>query len=214
MIKEMKKMKIYDLSASIYPGMLKWIDDLDVELTQTASIRNGDRYNFSRLTCSSHTGTHIDAPYHFTLNGKTVDTLSLYDLIGEALVVQSNADTISAEALRDIDFKKYKRILFKTKNSELLKSKTFNPEYVSLDYSAAELLVKNGVRVVGIDYLSIEAFDTKEHNVHKILTQNDVIIVETLDLSTVEPGEYFLVALPLKLKQCDGAPARVVSIKV
>jgi arylformamidase len=98
-------MKIYDLSASIYPGMLKWIDDQDVELTQTASIRNGDRYNFSRLTCSSHTGTHIDAPYHFTLNGKTVDTLSLYDLIGEALVVQSNADTISAEALRDIDFK-------------------------------------------------------------------------------------------------------------
>jgi arylformamidase len=85
---------------------------------------------------------------------------------------------------------------------------------VSLDYSAAELLVKNGVRVVGIDYLSIEAFDTKEHNVHKILTQNDVIIVETLDLSTVEPGEYFLVALPLKLKQCDGAPARVVLIKV
>jgi arylformamidase len=214
MIKEMKKMKIYDLSVSIYPGMLKWIDDQDVELTQTASIRNGDRYNFSRLTCSSHTGTHIDAPYHFTLNGKTVDTLSLYDLIGEALVVQSNADTISAEALRDIDFKKYKRILFKTKNSELLKSETFNPEYVSLDYSAAELLVKNGVRVVGIDYLSIEAFDTKEHNVHRILTQNDVIIVETLDLSTVEPGEYFLVALPLKLKKCDGAPARVVLIKV
>jgi len=214
MKQETKKMKIYDLSVSIYHGMLKWIDDQDVELTQTASIRNGDRFNFSRLTCSSHTGTHIDAPYHFTMNGKTVDTLSLYDLIGDALVVQVNADTISAEALQNIDFKTYKRILFKTKNAELLKKETFNPEYVSLDYSAVELLVKNGVRVAGIDYLSIEALDTKEHSVHRILTQNDVIIIETLDLSKVEPGEYFLVALPLKLKQCDGAPARVVLMKV
>lgn len=142
-----------------------------------------------------------------------MDTLSLYDLVGEALVVQVNADKIFAEALQDIDFKKYKRILFKTKNSALLKSETFNPEYVALDYSAAELLVKNGIWVVGIDYLSIEAFDTEEHPVHKVLTDNDVIIIETLDLSNVEPGEYFMVALPMKLKGCDGAPARVVLIK-
>ena len=210
---EMENRKIYDLSVAIYPGMLKWIDDQDVELTQTASIRNGDTYNFSRFTGSSHIGTHIDAPYHFSANGKTEDMLSLYDLIGEALVAQVNADTISADELRKVDLKKYKRILFKTKNSALLKSETFNPEYVALDYSAAELLVKNGVRVVGIDYLSIEAFDTEELPVHKVLTDNDVIIIETLDLSNVEPGEYFMVALPLKLKGCDGAPTRVVLVE-
>lgn len=172
------KMKIYDLSVAIYPGMLKWITDKDVELWQESSIEHGDAYNFSRLTCSSHTGTHIDAPYHFTPGGKTVDQLSLHDLIGEALVVEVDVeDKITADALQDVDFKKYKRILFKTRNSELLKDETFNREYVSLDYSAAELLVKNGVRVVGIDYLSIEELETEEHPVHHMLTENEVIII-------------------------------------
>jgi len=206
----MENLKIYDLSVSIYPGMLKWIDDQDVKLRQETSIRNGDAYTLSRLTCSTHIGTHIDAPYHFTADGKTVDRLNLYDLIGEALVVTIDADTITADELRDIDFKTYKRILFKTRNSELLKSEEFNAEYVSLDYSAAELLVKNNVRVVGIDYLSIEMYETEEHPVHKLLTENEVIIIETLDLSKIEPGAYFLVALPLKLRNSEGAPARVV----
>jgi len=209
----MENRKIYDLSVSIYPGMLKWIDDQDVELRQETSIKNGDAYNFSRVTLSTHIGTHIDAPYHFAADGKTVDQLNLHDLIGEALVVQIDADTITAEALRDVDFKKYKRILFKTRNSELLRSEEFNREYVSLDFSAAEFLVKNGVRVVGIDYLSIEELETEEHPVHKLLTENEVIIIETLDLSEVEPGAYFMVALPLKLKGCDGAPARVVLVE-
>jgi len=209
----MDNLRIYDLSVAIYPGMLKWIDDQDVKLRQETSIRNGDAYNFSRLICSTHIGTHIDAPYHFTADGKTVDRLNLYDLIGEALVVKIDADTITADELRDIDFKTYKRILFKTRNSELLKSEEFNKEYVSLDYSAAELLVKNNVRVVGIDYLSIEMYETEEHPVHKLLTENEVIIIETLDLSKIEPGAYFMVALPLKLKGCDGAPARVVLVE-
>jgi arylformamidase len=192
----MDERKIYDLSVSIYPGMLKWIDDPDVELTKTASIGDGDGYNLSRFSGSSHIGTHIDAPFHFSANGKTVDVLSLYDLIGEALVVQVNADTISADELQKVDLNRYTRILFKTRNSALLK----------------ELLVKAGVKVVGIDYLSIEAFDTEEHPVHKVLTGNDVVIIETLDLNDVEPGRYFMVALPLKLKGCDGAPARVVLV--
>ncbi|MBK5191530.1 MAG: cyclase family protein [Methanosarcinales archaeon] len=209
----MENLKIYDLSVAIYPGMLKWIGDQDVKLRQETSIRNGDAYNFSRLTCSTHIGTHIDAPYHFTTDGKTVDQLNLYDLIGEALVVQIDADTITADELRDIDFKTYKRILFKTRNSELLKSETFHKDYVALDYSAAELLVKNGVRVVGIDYLSIEMYETEEHPVHKLLTENEVIIIETLDLSKIEPGAYFLVALPLKLRNSEGAPARVVLVE-
>jgi arylformamidase len=209
----MENRKIYDLSVAIYPGMLKWIDDQDVKLTQESSIRNGDAYNFSRLTCSTHIGTHIDAPYHFTADGKTIDQLNLYDLIGEALVVRIDADTITADELRDIDFKTYKRILFKTRNSELLKSETFHKDYVALDYSAAELIVKNGVRVVGIDYLSIEELETEEHPVHKLLTENEVIIIETLDLSKIEPGAYFLVALPLKLRNSEGAPARVVLVE-
>ena len=213
MAKSEKKLKIHDVSILIYPGMLKWIDDQDVELKQEASIKNGDAYNFSRLTCSVHIGTHIDAPYHFTADGKTVDRLSLHGLIGKALVVQTNTDAITATELSDIDFTTYKRILFKTRNSELLKSEAFSKDYVSLDYSAAESLVKHNASVVGIDYLSIEQYETEEHPVHKLLTGNGVIIIETLDLSNIEPGAYFMVALPLKLKGCDGAPARVVLIE-
>jgi arylformamidase len=213
MAKSDKKLKIHDLSVSIYQGMLKWITDPGVTLKQLNTIKKGDAYNFSLLTCSTHIGTHIDAPYHFTEGGETIDQVSLSDLIGEALVVEVTADTITAQELANIDFETYKRILFKTRNSELLMSEDFTKDYVSLDYSAAELLVETGVRVVGIDYLSIETFETDEHPVHKLLTGNNVIIIESLDLSEIEPGAYFMVALPLKLKGCDGAPARVVLVE-
>ncbi|KAF5414296.1 MAG: Kynurenine formamidase [Candidatus Methanophagaceae archaeon] len=121
----MEERRIYDLSVSIYPGMLKWIDDPDVELTKTASIGDGDGYNLTRFSGSAHTGTHIDAPFHFSANGKTVDVLSLYDLIGEALVVHVNADTISADELQKVDLSRYTRILFKTRNSALFKPVLF-----------------------------------------------------------------------------------------
>ena len=209
-----EKLKIHDLSVPIYPGMLKWLDDEEVELRQELSIANGAAYNLSRLTCSSHVGTHIDAPYHFTEGGKTIDQVSLQDLMGEALVVEVDVeDRITAQELANVDFETYKRILFKTRNSALLTSEDFTKDYVALDYSAAELLVENHVRVVGIDYLSIDESETDEHPVHKLLTGNDVIILEELDLSKVAPGAYFMVALPLKLNGCDGAPARVVLVE-
>ncbi|HDS46397.1 MAG TPA: cyclase family protein [Methanomicrobia archaeon] len=207
-------MKIHDLSLTIYPGMRCWPDDTGVELTQEEALRSGDAYNCSRLICSSHIGTHIDAPCHFTAHGKGIDEVSLYDLIGEALVVGvATADLITAAELRDVDLRTYKRILFKTRNSALLADRTFHEDYVALDFSAAELLVENGVKVVGIDYLSIEAFTSDGYPVHKLLTENGVLIIETLDLRAIEPGAYAMVALPLKLKGCDGAPARVVLIE-
>jgi len=205
-------MKIYDLSVNIYSNMLKWPSDPEIEIRPFLSIKNGAPANLSILNMGSHTGTHIDAPYHFNLNGKTVDKLSLYDLIGEAIVVEIKSDVISVNELKNIDLKKYKRILFKTKNS-MFQTNKFNPDYTYLDFPAAKELLKNNVKLVGIDYLSIEKFDSKTHNVHKILTQNNIIILETLNLSKINPGEYFLVALPLKIKNCDGAPARVVLIK-
>jgi arylformamidase len=208
-----QKMRIYDLSVPLYPGMLQWPDDPRVCITQTASIKHGDPYTISQFTCGTHSGTHIDAPYHFTEHGKRIDQVSLTDLIGEALVVQVDADRITAAVLRDIDVSMYRRILFKTRNSELLRDKAFHEEYVSLELAAAELLVEQGVNVVGIDYLSIEAYDSADHPVHKLLTEHDVVILEGLDLSAVEPGAYFLVALPLKLQGADGAPARVVLVE-
>jgi arylformamidase len=192
--------------------MLQWPDDPRVQVTQVASIKKGDPYTLSQFTCGTHSGTHIDAPYHVTEHGKRIDQVSLEDLVGEALVVQVDADRITADVLRDIDVSMYRRILFKTRNSELLRDEAFHEEYVSLELSAAKVLIERGVRVVGIDYLSIEAYEPADHPVHKLLTEHDVIILEGLNLCGVEPGVYFLVALPLKLQGADGAPARVVLV--
>lgn len=206
-------MKIYDLSVNIYSNMLKWPSDPEIKINPVLSIENGASVNLSIFNMGSHTGTHIDAPYHFNPDGKTVDKLSLYDLIGEALVVEIKSDIISVNELKNIDLNRYKRILFKTKNSSYLRRKEFCTKYTYLDYRAAKKLVRYNVKLVGIDYLSIEKFDSRTHNVHKILTRNNIIILETLKLSKIKPGKYFLVALPLKIKNCDAAPARVVLIK-
>ena len=208
-----RKMRMYDLSVSLYPGMLQWPDDPPVRLTHVASIKTGNPFTLSQFTCGTHSGTHIDAPYHFTEQGKRIDEVSLSDLIGEALVVQVDANRITADVLRDIDLTRYRRILFKTRNSELLREEAFHEEFVSLELAAAEMLVERGVRVVGLDYLSIEAFDSADHPVHKLLLEHDVVILEGLDLSAVGPGTYLLVALPLKLQGADGAPARVVLVE-
>ena len=173
----------------------------------------GTPYTISQFTCGTHSGTHVDAPYHFTEQGKKIDQVSLSDLIGEALVVQVDADRITADVLRDIDLTRYRRILFKTRNSELLREEAFHEEFVSLELAAAEMLVERGVRVVGLDYLSIEAYESADHPVHKLLLEHDVVILEGLDLSAVGPGTYLLVALPLKLQGADGAPARVVLVE-
>jgi len=207
-----RKLRIYDLSVSLYPGMLQWPGDPRVLITQIASIKHGDPYTLSQFTCGTHSGTHIDAPYHFTEHGTTIDQVSLNELIGEALVVQVDADRITADVLRDIDLIAHRRILFKTRNSELLRDEAFHEEYVSLELSAAKVLVERGVRVVGLDYLSIEAYDSADHPVHKLLLEHDVVILEGLDLSAVQPGTYLLIALPLKLQGADGAPARVVLV--
>lgn len=205
-------MRIHDLSVSLYPGMLQWPDDPRVRLTQVASLKKGDPYTLSQFSCGTHSGTHIDAPCHFTPEGRTIDQVSLNELIGEALVVQVDTDRITADALRDIDLTTYRRILFKTRNSALLRDESFHAEYVSLELDAAQVLVECGVRVLGLDYLSIEAYESVDHPVHKLLTAHDVVILEGLDLSAVKPGAYFLVALPLKLRGADGAPARVVLV--
>ncbi|MBN1899525.1 MAG: cyclase family protein [Spirochaetes bacterium] len=209
----MKKNKIHDISLSIYPGMLKWPDDPPIQFSSFASMARGDKVNLNLLIMGSHTGTHIDAPFHFQKKGKKIDTIPLDILVGQALVVQVSSGCISLKDVKNIDYNQYKRILFKTKNSRFLKKKKFRTDYVYLDYPAACFLVKKGVKVIGIDYLSIEKYGSADHKVHKILTRNNVIIIEGLDLSRIKPKDYLLMALPLKIKKGDGSPCRVALIE-
>lgn len=159
----------------------------------------------------THAGSHIDAPRHFVSGGQTVDDVPLDVLIGPALVVGIEGDIIDAAALRAaLGAGSATRVLFKTANSRLWSGSAFVPHFTGLSADGADFLVESGARLVGIDYLSIEASHSAGAPAHKRLLESGIIIVESLDLSSVPPGEYELICLPLRLSGLDGAPARVV----
>lgn len=205
--------KIYDATLTISDDMVIWPGDPVVTISRKRSISNGDSCNVTQLNMGSHTGTHIDAPYHFEEDGMRIDMLSLDTLIGPARLFHiSNSFEIDYKVVKGLNIKGIKRVLFKTSNSSNWKTniKSFGKDYVSVTAEAAKYLVDAGVELVCVDYLSIEKFGNKAHETHHILLKNGVIIVEGLNLSDIPPGNYELIALPLKIKDGDGSPARVV----
>jgi arylformamidase len=176
-----------------------------------AQLAWGDAANVSRMVLGSHTGTHLDAPRHFFAAGTPVDALDLHVLIGTAQVVALPcAAQITVDDLQHLDLTGVERLLFKTRNSALWDSPGFRTDYVALTAPAARLLTAHGVRLVGIDYLSVDAYEHQDFPVHRTLLGAGVVILEGLDLRDVPPGTYELCALPLLLQDGDGAPARVI----
>jgi arylformamidase len=176
----------------------------------------GAHDNVSRLGCSVHTGTHVDAPHHFLNDHRTVEHLSLDLLIGQARVVQIPEDVglINADILEKSQIPpRTERLLLKTRNSLLWRGgeREFKKDFVGVSADGAEWLVLFGVKLVGIDYLSIAPYKQSAAT-HQTLLKPGIIILEGLDLSAVPPGTYELFCLPLKLTGSDGAPARVVLI--
>jgi arylformamidase len=169
-----------------------------------------DGSNVSRLTFSSHAGSHIDAPFHFFENGATVDALPLDAMIGECqVIVVPDSALVGREIVKKTvaDQIAGDRILLKTSNSE--HPGVFDREAVALSIGLAELLVQRGVRLVGVDGFSVENANG-DGSVHRALLSANVIVVETLDLSRVAAGWYELVCLPLKIVGCDAAPVRAL----
>jgi arylformamidase len=210
-------MKIFDISVSIHPKLPVWPGDPPVVLERYRQQTKGDASNDSRLACSVHCGTHIDAPAHFIEKGTTIEQLSLDSLVGSATVVEfSEIDRITPNLLetQQIDAQT-DRLLLKTKNSELWADPehAFYPDFVALSAESARWIVNRGIQLVGIDYLSIQMFKDAEPLTHRILLEAGVVILEGLDLRAVEPGNYQLICLPLKLTGSDGAPARAILIK-
>ena len=205
-------MKIYDISVPIYEGMVTWPNDPKVKIRPSKRISKGDSCNLSRLSFGSHTGTHIDPPYHFLEKGKKVDELPLEVLIGRAWVFELDVEKrISVKDIKKLDLKGKERVLFKTANSKLWdKKKRFYKEFIYITDKAAQFLVDEGVKLVGVDYLSVEGFSIPNAPSHHIFLENKVILLEGTNLSEVEPGEYELICLPIKVKGGDGAPARAV----
>ena len=208
---------MYDISVGVSPEIPVWPGDPPVVLERLKSIENGDEANVSHIQSSVHVGTHIDAPIHFVEGGATVDAIPLKSLLGRAYVVDlRKADVLDAatlEAARSPP--RTRRLLFKTRNSELWTSgeRSFQRNFVAVDASGAEWLVKKGVKLVGVDYLSVAPFNDGVPT-HRILLEAGVVVVEGLDLARVSKGRYTLYCLPVKLMGSDGAPARAVLVGV
>lgn len=203
-------MEVIDISLPIHPEMTVYEGNPPVRVEQVSSLEDGHVAAVSRLVFGSHTGTHVDAPAHFIPDAPASDSIPLEALLGPARVVDARgvADNLSQAALLPLE-ELPDRVLFKTRNSELWTQRAFNPEYVGLTEGAARQLVDAGVRLVGIDYLSIAPHGDPTPT-HLVLLEAGIVILEGLDLSHVEAGEYELLCLPLLIPGCDGAPARAV----
>jgi len=211
-------MRIYDISLPISPGMAVWPGDPPVVLERVGKMEEGAESNITHLSMSAHTGTHIDAPYHFLGgNAMVVDRLPLKLLTGRAYVLHlPDVDLITAGILEKAEIPpRTRRLLFKTRNSAHWAdlSKEFQTDFVAVSADGAQHLVERGVKLVGVDYLSVAPYHDSVPT-HQILLKAGVVILEGLDLSAVSQGRYTLHCLPLKLAGSDGAPTRAVLIGV
>lgn len=203
-------MKIYDVTVPLSKESVVYPGDPHVKINRRTKVNEDEsKYNLSRYSFSSHAGTHVDPPFHLIEGGITVDKLPLELLMGRARVVEVTSPLIDEGVLQEFDFTVDARVLFKTRNSYLWSNKNFVKDYVYMTPGAARSLIKDGIKLVGIDYLSVDKFEG-EPETHMALLSAGTIIVEGLDLREVEPGDYELICLPLKVKDGDGAPARVI----
>jgi len=203
---------IYDISVPIREKMPVWPGDPGVKISLAMSMQRGGPVNVSALAMGAHTGTHFDAPHHFIHGRQTVDQLDLDVLVGSCRVFEIRTDDeIDVNHLRGLPLKGVARALFKTVNSKLWAARDdFYEEFVYLTPVAAKFLVQMGVKLVGVDYLSVEGYHAQGAPAHLALLGAGVIILEGLNLADVPPGDYELIALPLKIAGADGAPARAI----
>jgi arylformamidase len=210
-------MKIYDISLPISPVLPVWPGDPPVQLEQVESMDKGAHANVSHLKAGVHMGTHVDAPHHFLNDGRTVEQLPLDVLTGPCYVTQlpDGIEAITAEFLDSTSLPDgIERILFGTSNSRFWSQGEieFREDFVAVTDDGARWLVERGIRLVGVDYLSVAPYGDSV-STHTLLLEAGVVVVEGLDLSAVPRGFYDLYCLPLKLVGSDGAPARAILIR-
>ena len=203
-------MSFHDISLKLTGETLRWVTAPPFELEERRRMSKGDPNNSSSLNMSVHSGTHIDAPFHFVADGNTIDQLPLERFIGPALVYAVEAERyITKEHVAGIRLDGATRVLFKTKNSALLRKQEYDPDFVAISVEAAQSLVELGVELVGLDYLSVAHAD-EQVPVHRAFLDHGVVLLEGIDLSEVAPGRYELMCLPIPLGDSDGAPCRAV----
>jgi arylformamidase len=205
---------IYDISVPLHSGGVVYPGNPSISITAQQAISQGAGANVSRLDLGSHSGTHVDAPKHFFDQGAGVDALPLDVLMGPARLIafDDSVKMVGETELRAHELTGVTRLLLRTRNSAWLASGSaeFHPDYTYLAPDGAAYLVSLGVKLVGVDYLSVEQFHSGHHRTHRTLLGAGVVIVEGLVLTEPPPGDYDFRCLPLRLAGLDGAPARAV----
>lgn len=202
--------EIIDISVPVSKTIVTWPGDPKPDIHYVKTIAQGSTSNTSAFAMSTHIGTHVDAPLHFVQGATPIDEVPLDVLIGPASVIDvTGKAVIGLEDLEAADVEGAERLLFKSDNSSLWRDPAFHEEFCHIDDDGAEYLVARGVRLVGVDYLSVEQYKQRTKT-HHILLSGNVIIIEGLNLLDVEPGDYELVCLPLRLEGMEAAPARAI----
>ena len=209
-------MTIYDISLPISPNLPVWEGDPEIKLKLILSMDEGAEANVSHFSAGVHVGTHVDAPHHFLNDGRTVEDLSLDVLTGTTFVLHlaEGVDAISAEILNTAPLPpSTTRLLLRTRNSHqwTQNSPQFIRDFVAITPDGAKWIADYGIKLIGVDYLSVAAFDNPIPT-HKILLNAGIIIIEGCDLSQIPQGEYELYCLPLKLIGAEGSPARAMLV--
>ena len=205
-----QKREWIDVSVPLKTGMAHWPDNPPVKVERTMHMEDGDSCNVSVLSMGSHTGTHMDSPYHFVADGMPIDQMPLEVTLGPCRVIEiKDRVSIEREELERHKIKRGERVLFKTLNSRRCwGTDEFVEDFVYIARDGAAHLAERGVLLVGVDYLSVGGFKEDGVETHHNLLHAGIWIIEGLDLSKVKPGSYDLACLPLRILQGDGAPAR------
>ncbi|WP_179298777.1 arylformamidase [Evansella halocellulosilytica] len=196
-----------DISQTLNEDMDVWPGDTPFQYEKTMSLNRGDSVNVSSITMSSHTGTHMDAPYHYDEKGIKIDEVPLEYFHGETLVIHvPEKKMIERKDIVNVDFKGVKKVLFKTKEE----GKVSYDNYAVLSPELAPYLKENNIHLIGIDSPSVDPLTSKDLLAHHALKQENILIIEGLQLQHVKSGFYELYAFPLKIKGGDGCPVRAV----
>jgi arylformamidase len=201
-----------DISVPLRSGMVHWPDNPPVRIERMLDMERGDVANVSKISLGSHTGTHMDAPIHFVRAGEGIDRLPLDATIGRARLIEiQDPVSIKPDELSQHGIGRGERVLFKTRNSSLgWWTQDLIEDYVYVSQEAARYLANREVRSVGVDYLCVSGFRRDGVETHQVLLGTGIWFIEGLDVGRVEPGEYELICLPLKVEDGDGAPARAI----
>ncbi len=204
-------MRLIDVTVPLDENLPTYPQNTPFSIEPIKRLARGDSSNVSTLHMGAHSGTHVDAPRHFFDTGPGAEALPLDLLIGRTRVIEVRSrHGVAAEDFAGVDLSDDVRLLIKTQNSWLWDSKEFHPDYVGVTESGARHLVEHGVKVLGVDYLSVEVFDAPGKPAHHVLLGAGTIVIEGLNLRNVDPGVYEMFCLPLRVVGSDGAPARVI----